>query len=466
MTEPDALGGAGVAPPGAADDRYGLSPELVEAVGLALDDNHAYEAGMLVEPLRYAALADLIEVLGPERRERLIEVIRPRFDPEVLSELDETVRDEVAEQLGTESLAQAIARLESDDALYLLSSLEETKQRAVLSAIPAALRATLEEGLTFPEDSAGRLMQREFVAVPRFWTVGETIDFMREATALPNDFYDIFVVDPRHRPVGTVALSRILRSKRPVRIDDLMESAPVSIPVRMDQEEVAFVFRQHDLVSAPVVDDAGRLVGAITADDVMDVIDEEAEEDLMRLGGVREGDLYDDALQTGKARSTWLAVNLCTAFLAAYAIGLFADTIQSIVMLAVLMPIVASMGGNAGTQTLTVVVRALATREINRANAPRVLSKEILVGVMNGLGFAVLVGAIAWAWSGDPGIGAVIAGALIVNMVVAGLAGTAVPLGLSRLGIDPAIASGVFLTTITDVVGFCAFLGLATLFLI
>ncbi|MBM3485786.1 MAG: magnesium transporter [Alphaproteobacteria bacterium] len=444
-----------------AEAILGLGPDLVATVEDAIDSNFAYELKSLIAPLQYGETADLIELLTPERRGRLVEIMRDRFDPEILPELDETVRDEVASQLGTATLAQAIARLESDDALYLLSSLEETKQRAVLSAIPAALRATLEEGLTYPEDSAGRLMQRDFVAVPSFWTVGETIDFAREATTLPNDFYDIFVVDPRHRPIGTVALSRLLRSKRPVRIADIMTSQPATIPVRMDQEEVAFVFKQLDLVSAPVVDDGGRLIGAIMVDDIVDVIEEEAGEDLMHLGGVREGDLYAAVFDTGKARFTWLFVNLLTAFLAAAVIGQFRGAIEQIVMLAVLMPIVASMGGNAGTQTLTVVVRALALKEVTRSNARRVLTKEILVGLFNGLLFAVLVGSVAWLWSSEIEIGLVIGAAMIVNMLAAGLAGTAIPLGLSRFKIDPALASGVFLTTVTDVVGFCAFLGLA-----
>ena len=393
-------------------------------------------------------------------------MLRPRFDPEILPELDDKVRDEVVEQLGTASLAAAIAGLKNDDALYLISSFGEGKQRQVMSAIPAALRARIEEGLAFPEDSAGRLMQRDVVAVPAFWTVGETIDYLRENEDLPEDFYDLFVVDPRHRPAGTVPLNRILRAKRPVHIADLMVSEGVTIPVNMDQEEVAYVFSQHNLVSAPVVDDSRRLVGAITVDDVVDVIHEEAEEDLMHLGGVREGDLYDAVVETGKSRFSWLFLNLATAILASVVIAFFADTIERIVMLAVLMPIVASMGGNAGTQTLTVAVRAIATKELTPANAWRVLGKEVLVGAFNGVLFAVLLGIIAWAWSGDPGIGVVIAAAMIVTMVVAGLAGTAIPLGLSRTGIDPAIASGVFLTTITDVIAFLAFLGLAAWFLV
>jgi len=319
----------------------------------------------------------------------------------------------------------------------------------------------VEEGLAFPEDSAGRLMERDFVAVPAFWSVGETIDFLRESDDLPNDFYDIFVVDPRHKAVGTIALSHVLRSKRPIKIKDIMVSDIVTVPAMMDQEEVAFLFSQQDLVSAPVVDDANRLIGTITVDDVLDVIHEEAEEDIMRLGGVSSDDLYSAAFETGRSRFSWLFVNLLTAIAASIVIGLFEGTIEQIVMLAVLMPIVASMGGNAGTQTMTVAVRALATKELTASNAMRVLGKEALVGVYNGFLFALLIGCVAWYWADSWQIGGVMAIAMIVTLVLAAFSGMAIPLILARTGIDPAIASSVILTTITDVVAFTAFLGLA-----
>ena len=444
-----------------AEDLLGLSPDLVQEIDHRLEEDRAEEVARLIARLHYADLADLLQLLGHDRRERLIEQLRARFDPEILPELDDMVRDEGVELLGTEAVATAIAKLESDDALNLISTLEETRQHQVLQAISGALRDILEEGLAFPEDSAGRLMQRDFVVVPAFWTVGETIDFLRESETLPNEFFDIFVVDPRHRAVGKVALSLVLRNKRPVRIADIMVAGIVSVPVTMDQEEVAFIFSQQDLLSAPVVDDAGRLIGVITIDDVVDVIHEEAEEDIMHLGGVREDDLYAAVIDTGRSRFSWLFLNLLTAVLASIVIGIFADTIERLVILAVLMPIVASMGGNAGTQTLTVAVRALATRELTRSNALRVLSKEVLVGLFNGLLFAALIGVIAWVWSGDVAIGAVMAVAMIVTMVVAGLVGAAIPIGLSRTRIDPAIASSVILTTVTDVVAFAVFLGLA-----
>ena len=449
-----------------ASDLLGLNPDVIRDAIMALDSDDGAAIHEIVEPLHPAEIADLIEMLRGPMRTQLVELLRPKFDPEILAELDETVRDEVAEQLGTETIAKAIAALDSDDALNLISALEETKQRRVLHAISFALRSMLEEGLAFPEESAGRLMQREFVAVPAFWSVGEVIDFLRESDDLPDDFYDVFVVDPRHRLIGYVALNRVLRAKRPVKVRDIMIDEFVSVPVKMDQEEVAYVFAQQDLVSAPVVDESERLIGVITIDDIVDVIHQEAEEDIMRLGGVQEDDLYAAVIDTGRARFMWLFVNLVTAVLASVVIGLFQGTLEQVVMLAVLMPIAASMGGNSGTQTLTVAVRAIAMKELTTANAFRVMSKEVLVGTFNGLLFALIIGVIAFIWSGSVGIGAVMAAAMIITMIIAGLAGAAIPLGLSRTRFDPAIASGVFLTTVTDVVAFLAFLGLGTWFLI
>jgi magnesium transporter len=455
----------GVAPV-QADDLLGLNPEVVRDVIAALGHNDGAAIRGIISRLHKAEVADLIEMVHGSMRAELIELLRPKFDPEILTELDEMIRDEVAEQLGIDTIAKAIATLDSDDALNLISTLEETKQRRVLHAISYALRSMLEEGLAFPEESAGRLMQREFVAVPSFWNVGEVIDFLRESEGLPEEFYDVFVVDPRHRLIGYVGLSHILRTKRPVAIREIMLNEFVSVPVNMDQEEVAYVFAQQDLVSAPVVDNFERLIGVITVDDIVDVIHQEAEEDFMRLGGVQEDDLYAAVLDTGKSRFSWLFVNLLTAIMASLVIGLFQATIEQVVMLAVLMPIAASMGGNAGTQTLTVSVRAIATKELTPANALRVLSKEILVGTFNGFLFSIIIGLIAWFWSGSIAIATVMAVAIIITMVVAGLAGAAIPFGLSRTRFDPAIASGVFLTTVTDVVAFLAFLGLGAWFLI
>jgi magnesium transporter len=449
-----------------ADDQVGLDPALIYSVVQALDRGDDEAVRKLVADLHYADLADLIETLWPEHRRQIVEVLRRRFPVEVIPELDEGVRDEVAGQLGTKDLAAAIIDLDSDDALYLIEGLEENKRRQVLHAIPAALRRQMEEALAFPEQSAGRLMQREVVAVPQFWTVGQCIDDMRESDDLPDDFYDIFVVDPKHRPVGWVPLDKLIRSKRPVKIGDIMEKDIEPIPVDMDQEKVAFLFKQHDLTSAPVVDKSGRLIGTITVDDVVDVIEAEAEEDLLRLHGVAATGIHSTLLETVRSRVVWLALNICTAFVAASVIGLFEQSIERIVALAVLMPITASMGGNAGAQAMTVTVRAIATRELTSANALRIVLKEVLVGSVNGLIFALVAASIAVLWFDDPWLGVCIGGAMTLTLAVAGLVGTVVPLLSNRLKIDPAVSSAVVITTITDVVGFFSFLGLATLLLL
>ena len=449
------------------DLEAGIEHDVVEA--LAADDQG--RLADLIRPLHHADIADLLERLNTEDRGQVIDLLRDDFDPEILTELDETVRDQVIDRIGVAEVVAAVQELDSDDALEVVEELDKDEQQQVLDAIPIGDRRRIEEGLSYPEDSAGRLMQREVVTVPTFWNVGQTIDYIRESAdssvenELPTQFYDLFVVDPLHKPVGTIPLSRILRSARHVPVTDIMEMEMKMLPVNTDQEDVAFVFRQRDLVSAPVVDDGGRLVGAITIDDVVDVIDEEHEEDIMLLGGVKEDDLYNATLDTTRARFGWLLINLVTAILASTVIGLFDATLEQMVALAVLMPIVASMGGNAGTQTLTVAVRALAMKELTPTNAARVIGKEALVGVFNGVLFAGLIGVVAWAWFGNPALGVVIGLAMIVNMIVAGLAGTTIPLVLERVGIDPAVASSVFLTTITDVVGFFVFLGLAALIL-
>jgi len=452
-----------------------LEPEAEQVFLEVLVSGDGPNVRELVHDLHPSDAADLLERLSPDDRTRVVDILRDDFDPEIFSELDETVRDHVVECLGMDDLAAVIAELESDDALEVVEELEPEEQQQVLDAIPAEDRTLIEEGLTYPEDSAGRLMQREVMTVPEFWDVGQTIDYLRRSAdeedagggdTLPQQFYDIFVVDPAHRPLGAIPLSRLLRTRRPVPVTDIMETEMKVLPAETDQEDVAFVFRQRDLVSAPVVDGAGRLVGAVTIDDVVDVIHEEHEEDIMRMGGVNEDDLYDATIDTTRARFAWLLVNLLTAVLASLVIGLFDATIEQMVALAILMPIVASMGGNAGTQTLTVAVRALAMKELTPTNAARVIGKEALVGALNGILFAALVGAVAWFWFDSGALGAVIGLAMIVNMLVAGLAGTTIPLMLDRVGVDPAVASSVLLTTITDVVGFFVFLGLAALFLL
>lgn len=450
----------------------GLEEQIVEALasgqlGIARD---------LVASLHYADVADLLEHLDEDGRDTLLSIIPGVLDPEVFSELDESVRDDLVEKLGVEYVVNAVAELDTDDAVMVIEELEEHEQQQVLDSIPAGERVLIEEGLGYPEDSAGRLMQRQVMTVPEYWSVGETIDYMRaqadsdeasdSSNVLPELFYDIFVVDPSHKPVGSVTLSKLLRTRRPILVADIMNDDMKIISVEEDQEDVAFVFRQRDLVSAPVVGEGGRLVGVITVDDIVDVIHEEHEEDFMRLGGVREDDLFEDIGDTTRSRFSWLLLNLGTAILASIIIGFFEGAIDQVVALAVLMPIVASMGGNAGTQTLTVTVRALAMKDLTSTNALRIVGKEFIVGSINGVVFAILTGIVAWLWFDSQSLGVVIALAMIINLIIAGLAGTTIPLILERNGIDPAVASSVFLTTVTDVVGFASFLGLAAWILI
>ncbi len=448
------------------DDLYGLDPDFVRAVQRALEEGRAEDARALAEPLHYSDAADLLERLEPEERAMLVEALRADFEPEILTQLDEGVRDEVIEALGFADLATAIAELDSDDAVWLVSQLGEDERLRLLDTLPAETRAIVAQGLSYPEYSAGRMMQRELVAVPAYWTVGETIDYLRASSTIPEEFYDLYVVDPRHRPIGKIGLARLVRAKRPMRLREIMDNESMTVPVAADREEVAFLFRQHDLVSAPVVDGAGRLVGVITIDDVVDVIDEEAADDMLRLAGVPDIDLFRAVKDTVRARVPWLLINMCTAVVASSVIGLFEGTLEKIVALAVLMPIVAGLGGNAGTQTLAVAVRGLATKELDFSNASRVIGKEVLVGLINGVVIASLIGPLAWAWFDQPTIGLVIGAALVCNLVIAGLMGSVIPLTLEKLHIDPAIASSIFLTMCTDSLGFLAFLGLATLFLL
>jgi magnesium transporter len=448
------------------DSLYGLTPNVVQAVRDALDAHDVERVRRLVKPLHYTDVADLLERLSAEQRHLAVDAIRADMTPEVLTELDESVREEVVDQLGIREVAAAVTEMDTDDAVEVIEYLDEDVQQQVLEALPAEERALVEEALAYPEESAGRLMQRDFVAVPAFWTVGETIDHMRVAPDLPDAFYDIFVVDPMHRPIGKLPLSRVARSRRPVRVSDIMRTNHTLIPVSMDQEEVAQLFRRLDLVSAAVVDEAGRLVGTITVDDVVDVIDEEAEEDMLHLARVGETDIHVPALATAPRRIRWLIVTLFNTILASVVISQFEPTIEKLVSLAVLMPIVAAMGGNAGMQVVTVMVRALATREVTAGNTLRVVAKEVAVGAMNGIVFAAIMGTVAALWFNNPSLGAVLAGAMMFNMMWSGIAGTMIPLALSKMGVDPAVAAGPFLTTTTDVLGFFAFLGLATVFLV
>ncbi len=450
------------------DDAYELDEKLVEEIRAAVEAQDGDLLEALLEPLHPADIADLLEQIGPAERRGLLRLWHGgELEGEVLAELDEALREEVIRDLDPEALAEAVRDLETDDVVDIVEDLDEPEQEEVLSALPDAERVAVEQALSYPEDSAGRLMQREVVVAPEHWTVGQTIDFLRAADDLPEQFYHVILVDPKMRPTGYVTLGKLLASKRDTPLKAITEESFRTIPVDQPEEDVAYAFNQYHLISAPVVDKDGRLVGVITIDDAMEVLDEETEEDMLRLAGVSEEEsLSDTAIDVSRQRIPWLMVNLITAILASLVIALFEDALSRVVALAVLMPIVASMGGNAGTQALTVAVRAIATRDLTSANVWRVIRREVLVGLINGLVFAVVMGVVGWLWFGMPEIGLVIALAMVVNLVVAGLAGVLVPVALEKMGVDPALASGTFVTTVTDVVGFFVFLGLASLVLL
>ncbi|GEO83430.1 MULTISPECIES: magnesium transporter [Alphaproteobacteria] len=431
-------------------------------VGAAIADRDLLFLRQHVARLHESELGDLIEALQPDQRIALVLLLGDDFDLTALTEVDEAIRLQIVEHLPNAQIAAAIGDLDSDDAVYILEDLDHEDREEILAQLPFTERVRLRRALDYPESSAGRRMQTEFVAVPPFWTVGQTIDYMRDEEGLPETFTQIFVIDPTFKLLGTVDLDRILRTKRQVKIETIMRETSHPIPAEMDQEEAAQLFEQYDLLSAAVVDENERLVGVLTIDDVVDVIQEEAEEDLMRLGGVGDEELSDSIRETSRSRIPWLLVNLLTAFLAASVISLFEATIQEIVALAVLMPIVAGMGGNAGSQTMTVSVRALATRDLDIHNAWRVVRREAGVGLLNGMVFGVLIGVIAGFWFHDVNIGGIIATAMLINMFAAAVAGILIPLLLDKVGADPAVSSAVFVTAVTDITGFFAFLGLAT----
>ena len=445
---------------------YGLTPKVESASMAAVDQQWESRARALDAPLHPADQAALLERLPTRKAGELVRMLGDDLDAEMLSYLGEATLEEIVDVMGVAALARQLPDLPTDDAIHIVEELEQDEIDDVLAALPAEDRVLVEEGLSFPEDSAGRMMEREIVTVPTFWTVGQTIDFLRASDLDIEEFYLIFVVDAARKMVGEVRLSRLLRAQRPRRISEIMETDFRKIPVTMDQEEVSILFRRYGMVCAGVVDDYGRLVGMITIDDIIDVIDEEAEEDLMALAGVGEANVRSSLWDTLQGRSSWLLINLFTAIIASAVIGLFDATIEQLVALAILMPIVASMGGNAGTQTVTVAVRAIALRQLDRDAAMAFVRRELLVAALNGVVFAMLSATMAFLWFNDADIAAVMAVAMFANMMVAGLSGTLVPLGLVRLGVDPAVASSVFITTITDVVGFFVFLGLAALYLI
>mgnify|MGYP001352058227 FL=1 len=443
---------------------YGLTPIVEDAILNAINKKNRISLKKLIEPLHPADQADMLERLSNEKLNIFLTILGRSLDPEVLVYLDHNVQEKVFNILGPKVLAKAIPELHSDDAVEILQELEEKDRNVVIKQLPKADRILVEEALSYPEYSAGRLMQREFLAFPGNWTVGQTIDHMR---ANPQDeedsFYSIYIVDPAHRLMGVISLSKLLSAKRPVRLNDLMELKPRNVNVETDQEEVALLFQQYGLVNMPVVDNADRLLGVIIVDDIVDVINEEAEEDLQGLTGVSDLSITSSFLETAKGRFSWLILNMFTAVLASSVIGLFQEEIEKLVALAVLMPIVASMGGNAGTQTVTVAVRALATRQLNYSNLQKFVLKETWVGMINGFLFALLSIVLAYLWFGDKEIAIIMGLAMIANLLFAGVLGTLIPLTLEKFKIDPAISSSVFLTTATDVIGFFTFLGLSAL---
>ncbi|OWU79460.1 magnesium transporter [Phaeobacter sp. 22II1-1F12B] len=443
-----------------------LNRKTVAAILYAVDIDDREKLIELMEPLHAADIADLLEQINAYDRARLVRLYDREFDGEILSELDESVREEVISLLSPHVLAEAVRELDSDDVVDLVEDLEQGQQDAILGALPDADRLAVQQALSYPEESAGRLMQREVVMMPEHWNVGQAIDHMRSNDNLPDQFYHIILVDPRLHPVGNVALGRIMAARREIALADLTEDMFRVIPIDQDEEDVAYAFNQYHLISAPVVDQEGRLVGQITIDDAMIVMGEEHEEDLLLLAGVSESSLTDRVVDTVRGRFPWLLVNLATAILASLVIAQFDAVIAQFVALAVLMPIVASMGGNAGTQSMTVAVRALATRDLTGSNVWRVIRREVLVGVVNGTAFALTMGIIGLVWFGSVRLAIVIAAAMVINLVMAGLAGTVIPIALEKFKVDPALASGTFVTTVTDVVGFFAFLGFASIYLL
>ncbi|WP_181701925.1 magnesium transporter [Chthonobacter albigriseus] len=450
------------AAPPLRDEDGDLSYDFVAAVTEAVEAGDADRVRALAGDLHESDMGDLIEAMHAEDRAPFVRLFGAEFDFTALTEVDETIRVQILEELPTATVVEGVREMDSDDAVYLLEDLDEADKAEILSQLPFPDRLALQRSLDYPEETAGRRMQTDFIAVPPFWTVGQTIDYLRDQDDLPEEFFEIYVIDPGFRLLGSVSLNRILRAARPTRINEIMHENRHLVSATEDQEEVARLFERYNLISAAVVDEGERLVGVITVDDILDVIQAEAEEDIRAMAGVGDEEISDSVLYAVRTRWLWLVVNLGTAMLASSIIGIFGASIEQMVALAVLMPIVASMGGNAGTQTMTVAVRAIATRDLDSNNAWRIIGREVLVGLLNGASFAVIVGLVAALWFQDPMLGAVMGSALIINLLAAALAGILIPLALDRFDVDPAVASGVFVTMVTDTVGFFAFLGLAT----
>ena len=454
---------AGIDPNALRDSNDRISPLWLERLRAYLSASRLEDITTVMAPLHAADTGDVLESLEPDERLALVVALGDHFDYSALTEVDESVRSGIMDGLPNADIARGVSGLDNDDAVALLEDLEQVDREEVLSALPTFERLSLKRSLDFPEESAGRRMQTDFIAIPPFWTVGQTIDYLRSEPDLPDEFYQIYVVDASYQVLGTIPLDKFLRAKRVVPIEALMNVNFVLVDANEDQEEAARDFERYDLVEVGVVDESRRLVGVLTIDDIVDVIHEEADEDIKLLAGVGDEDISDTTIDTVRSRVPWLVVNLITAVAVSLVIGLFDATIEQMVALAVLMPIVASMGGNAGTQTMTVTVRALAMRELDGRRLRRLIGREVVVGVANGVIFAILIGLVTWVRFGNPQLGAVIALAMVINLIVAGTAGILIPLTLDKFKADPAIASAVFVTTVTDVVGFFAFLGIAGL---
>ena len=451
---------------GSKDASYVINKQKMAIVLSALASGNRVDLTEVLEPLHPADIADIIEQLNTTDRARFIRLYDTEFYGDILSEIDEHIREEVISELNPDVLAEAVRDLESDDVVDIVEDLEEEQKETILDALEEGDRVAVQSLLSYPEQSAGRLMQREVVMAPEHWSVGMAIDFLRNDANLPEQFYHIVLVDPRLHPVGNVSLGKLMSSKRSVLLKEIIEDVFQVIPADQDEADVAYAFNQYHLISAPVVDMENRVVGVITIDDAMVVLDEELEEDIMLLAGIGDSSVSDTIIETVRGRLPWLAVNLVTAILASIVIAQFEATIAQFVALAILMPIIASMGGNAATQSLTVAVRAIATKDISSTNIGRVIRREVGVGILTGLIFAVSMGLIGVFWFGTAMLGVVIAISMLINLVVANLAGTTIPVILEKLGIDPALASGAFVTTVTDVVGFFAFLSIAGILLL
>ena len=439
-----------------------FNKEFINTFSEKIKSNDIQFVNQTLKDLHESDVANLIENLSDETRTKLIEIEAFNIDPDIFIELNESIQSDVLQSLSIDSIINIIKRLESDDSIQILENLEKDKKEAVLEKLPPKDKFLLEEGLSYPEDSAARIMQREFTAVPSNWSVGQTIDYLRENKDLPKEFLEIFIVDNDFKPVGTVPSSRVLRTSREAKMNSIMSEMPVLIPVNMDKEEVGHTFENYSLVSAGVINKDNKLVGMITADDVVTVVQEEAEEDVLRLAGVGDEEITDSVFVKTKRRFNWLLLNLFTALLATWVISNFGASIEQMVALAFLMPIVASMGGNAGMQTLAVTIRAIATKELSSSNFNRVVGKEFVIGVLNGIIFAIITAVIVQLWFKQINLSLLIGVSMILNMIVAGLFGILVPVSLKKINIDPALASSVFVTTITDVIGFLSFLGLGS----